>query len=56
MAKSQTGDTRGEATRDLNMNAQAMGSKTMVDMFLSSRRNRGDGGSSGFGSSPAAFL
>lgn len=45
----------GEATRDAEQRAQAMGSKTMVDMFLSSRRNREDG-SSGLGSSPAAFL
>jgi hypothetical protein len=56
MAKSQTGDIRGGATEGSDINAQAMGSKTMVDMFLSSRRKRGDGGSSGFGSSPAAFL
>ncbi|KAF5714636.1 subtilisin-like serine protease [Fusarium mundagurra] len=42
--------------RDRESDAQAMGSKTMVDLFLSSRRNQGDGRSSGFGSSPAAFL
>ncbi|KAM0549881.1 hypothetical protein ACHAPJ_009128 [Fusarium lateritium] len=46
----------GEAPKESEMDAQAMGSKTMVDMFLSSRRSRGDGGSSGFGSSLAAFL
>ncbi|KAF5678110.1 hypothetical protein FCIRC_6563 [Fusarium circinatum] len=48
----QPGDTTGDRESD----AQAMGSKTMVDLFLSSRRNQGDGRSSGFGSSPAAFL
>jgi len=45
----------GEATREVEQRAQVMGSKTMVDMFLSSRRNRDDG-SSGLGSSPGAFL
>ncbi|KLO81121.1 uncharacterized protein LW93_4694 [Fusarium fujikuroi] len=46
----------GDMMRDRESDAQAMGSKTMVDLFLSSRRNQGDGRSSGFGSSPAAFL
>ncbi|ENH63976.1 hypothetical protein FOC1_g10002578 [Fusarium oxysporum f. sp. cubense race 1] len=46
----------GDTMRDRESDAQAMGSKTMVDLFLSSRRNQGDGRSSGFGSSPAAFL
>ncbi|KAG9508174.1 hypothetical protein J7337_001737 [Fusarium musae] len=47
---------QGDTLRDRESDAQAMGSKTMVDLFLSSRRNQGDGRSSGFGSSPAAFL
>jgi hypothetical protein len=47
---------QGDTMRDRESDAQAMGSKTMVDLFLSSRRNQGDGRSSGFGSSPAAFL
>lgn len=38
------------------LEAQGMGSKTMVDMFLSSRRKRTEGGGSELGSSPAAFL
>ncbi|KAI1061144.1 hypothetical protein LB506_011708 [Fusarium annulatum] len=46
----------GDTMRDRESDAQAMGSKTMVDLFLSSRQNQGDGRSSGFGSSPAAFL
>ncbi|KAF5001596.1 hypothetical protein FGRMN_902 [Fusarium graminum] len=43
-------------TDELEEGVQTTGSKTMVDMFLNSRRNRGDAGSSGFRSSPAAFL
>ncbi|KAF5628860.1 hypothetical protein F52700_7953 [Fusarium sp. NRRL 52700] len=46
----------GDTMRSRESDAQAMGSKTMVDLFLSSRRNQGDGRSSGLGSSPAAFL
>ncbi|KAM5349112.1 hypothetical protein ACJ41O_008935 [Fusarium nematophilum] len=38
------------------IDAQVMGSKTMVDMFLNSRRKRTDGSGGGMGSSPAAFL
>ncbi|RSL72877.1 hypothetical protein CEP51_011843 [Fusarium floridanum] len=38
------------------LEAQGMGSKTMVDIFLSSRRKRTDDGGSEIGSSPAAFL
>ncbi|KAL5618038.1 hypothetical protein FOVSG1_000260 [Fusarium oxysporum f. sp. vasinfectum] len=33
----------GDTMRDRESDAQAMGSKTMVDLFLSSRRNQGDG-------------
>ncbi|KAG5792272.1 hypothetical protein H9Q69_008669 [Fusarium xylarioides] len=55
--RSQTRERQpGDTMRDRESDAQAMGSKTMVDLFLSSRRNQGDGRSSGFGSSPAAFL
>ncbi|KAI8669695.1 hypothetical protein NCS57_00785500 [Fusarium keratoplasticum] len=35
---------------------QGMGSKTMVDMFLSNRQKETNGGDGGLGSSPAAFL
>ncbi|RSL67647.1 hypothetical protein CEP53_002929 [Fusarium sp. AF-6] len=39
------------------LEAQGMGSKTMVDIFLSSRQKEtNDGDGSGLGSSPAAFL
>ncbi|KAF9765784.1 hypothetical protein IL306_001859 [Fusarium sp. DS 682] len=57
LTRSQAMETKGgETVSDRESDAQAMGSKTMVDLFLSSRRNQGDGRSSGFGSSPAAFL
>ncbi|KAF4955972.1 hypothetical protein FGADI_4145 [Fusarium gaditjirri] len=55
-ARSQTTERQLGDTRDRESDAQVMGSQTMVDLFLSSRRNQGDGRSSGFGSSPAAFL
>ncbi|KAF4472437.1 hypothetical protein FALBO_669 [Fusarium albosuccineum] len=43
----------GTGAKGPELDAQVMGSKTMVDMFLNSRRKRADGG---LGSSPAAFL
>ncbi|KAF5680781.1 hypothetical protein FHETE_169 [Fusarium heterosporum] len=50
------GEKPTRATDELEEDSQTKSSKTMVDMFLHSRRNREDGGGSGFRSSPAAFL
>ncbi|KAF4980318.1 hypothetical protein FZEAL_3635 [Fusarium zealandicum] len=49
------GKPAGKGAMGSGLDAQAMGSKTMVDMFLNSRRKRADGGS-GIRSSPSAFL
>ncbi|KAM0342087.1 hypothetical protein ACHAPU_009700 [Fusarium lateritium] len=57
IARSQpAGEKSTGATDEIEADAQVTGSKTMVDKFLNSRRKRGDGGSSGSRSSPAAFL
>ena len=55
--RSQDDMTVSAAARS-ELDAQAMGSKTMVDLFLSSRRKKMHGGTSTMGSdsSPAAFI